>query len=733
MMRMMGWRAKSALMAGAALACLSAAPAMAASAPGATVTEVIVTATKRPEKVRSVVGSVSAVSEMQIEKLGAQSLQDYIGTVPGVVFNNYQPGNSPIVIRGVSTTTYQEQGQTVTGYYINDIPLAEPGFSIMIPDVDTFDLNNVEVLRGPQGTLFGSSSLGGLVDYITNPADPTGYHAAIETGVNTTNHAPDVGYDGKLMVNAPLIKDQLAVRVVGVYRSDPGYIDNVAARIKGSNGLTTYGGRLSLVWTPTDHTKLTWLSMYERIAVADGNYLTPGTLTRDTVIPEAQWGSIELHSLKLEQDVGFADLTAIASYTHKQKYVTFDDGVYFPGYLGGTLFPSPEASKADSEYVELRLAGKPGHWLDWIVGVNYFTTNKTDVNTISTAGAAGYIDAHPGDFGGPNMGHVLAPNDVFYRYDTYTKGDEEAVFGEASIHFSPQWALTGGGRLFRTASNDRLIQYPGTLGPAFDFRQPDAETGFAPKVSLSYKPSPDVMIYALYSQGYRFGGPNPVAPSALYHTPLTYGSDHTQNYEAGVRTNWFDHRLELDVTGFFIDWTNIQVRLFRPDNFAYVLNAGGAHNYGVELTGLLHAARWLDLSTNVTYLDARLSEPLPLCQGCGGAAVPTGTVLPGASKWSVMNIATLHFDDLPLSPSLVVSHRYVSAAPVALASISQQGDYNTFNARLSITAPHDVQLSLFVNNLNDSRGVTAGPFNDFVPAVVILRPRTVGISLDWKM
>jgi iron complex outermembrane recepter protein len=735
-MRRSVWRA-SALLSGAATLCLmaAAAPTLAQSATPASVQavdEVIVTATKRPgEQARAVVGSVTAVSADQLQKIGAQSLQDYIGTVPGVVFNNYQPGNSPVVIRGVSTTTYQEPGQTVTGYYINDIPLAEPGFSVMIPDVDTFDLNNVEVLRGPQGTLFGSASLGGLVDYVTNPADPTGYHEAVEAGVNTTYHAPDAGYDGKVMINAPLIKDQLAVRVVGLYRSDPGYIDNVATGVKGSNGLTTYGGRLSLVWAPTDRTKVTWLSMYERIAVADGNYLTYGTLTRDTAIPEAQRSEFQLHSLKLEQDVGFADLTAIAAYAHKQKFVTFDDSVYFPGYLGGTLFPSPETAKADSEYVELRLAGKPGHRLDWIVGANYYATRKTDFSSIGAAGAAAYIDANPSDFGGSNMGEVLAPNDVFYRYDMHIRGDEEALFGEGTLHITSQWSLTAGGRLFRTASNDRLVQYPGTLGDAFDVQKADSETGFAPKVSLSYKPSANVMAYALYSQGYRFGGPNPASSSTLYHTPLTYGSDHTQNYEAGVRTNWFDRRLELDATAFFIDWTNIQVRLFRPDGFAYVLNAGGAHNYGFELTGLLHATHNFDIQTGVTYLDARLSKDLPQCNGCG-STYPAGTVLPGASKWQVMNTATLHFDDAPLRPSLVVTHHYVSTAPVAMGSVSREGGYNTVGARLSLMVRDDLQLSLFAENLNDSRGVTAGPFADSVAAVVILRPRTVGVSLNWK-
>jgi outer membrane receptor protein involved in Fe transport len=725
----------TALMTGAAtLTLLASAPALAADASASpAVSEVIVTATKRPEKVREVVGAVSALSGDQLQRLGAQSLQDYIGRVPGVVFNNYQPGNSPIVIRGVSTTTYQEQGQTVTGYYIDEIPLAEPGFSIMIPDIDTFDLQNVSVLRGPQGTLFGSSNLGGLIDYVTNPADPSGYHAAVEANVNGTVHTQEAGYNFKGMINAPIISDKLAVRAVGLYRSDPGYINNTATGVKGANGETTEGGRLSIVWTPTDKTKLTWLSLYQRIAIDDGNYLVPGTLTRTTAIPEAQEGSIEMHSLKLQQDVGFADFTGIAAYAHKNKYVTFDDGVYYPGYLGGTLFPSPEASRSRSEYVEARLSSKPGanRFIDWIVGVNYTTTRKSDLSTISTTGAAAYIDAHPGDFGGPNMGQVLAPGDVFYRYSTKTRGDEEALFGEVNIHFTPEWTLTAGGRYFRTHSDDTLVQSPGTLSAAFDFRQTETEHGFAPKASLSYKPNGNFMFYGLISKGYRFGGPNPVAPSPLYNTPLTYGTDSVVNYEIGARTNWFDHRLEVDATVFHINWTNIQVRLFRPDNFAYVLNAGGAHNDGLELSGLFHVTHNIDVSTNLTYLDARLSQDLPICQGCGGLVYPKGTQLPGASKWQVTNTATVRLGGR-WNPTLYLTHHYISSAPVAFESVSTQGGFNTFAARISVPVREDFEVSLYADNISDTRGVTAGPFADFVPAVVIVRPRTVGLTIDWR-
>src|SRR5688500_3466250 len=153
---------------------------------------VIVTANKREQDLRDVAGSVSAYTGAQLESIGAQSLADYVTRLPGVVFNDYQPGVSEVVIRGVAATTYHEQGQTVVGYYVNEIPLSEPGWPIVIPDVDTFDLERVEVLRGPQGTLFGSASLGGLVNYIAKPAKADDFDAAIQTSLGSTSHSDDM-------------------------------------------------------------------------------------------------------------------------------------------------------------------------------------------------------------------------------------------------------------------------------------------------------------------------------------------------------------------------------------------------------------------------------------------------------------------------------------------------------------------------------------------------------------
>ena len=221
-------------MTGAALLALSAMPpaAVAAAADtsggGVSLSEIVVTATKRNESVRQIAAPISAVSGEQLAKMNANSLGDYINRLPGVVFNDYQPGVSEVVIRGIAATTYHEQGQTTVGYYLNEVNIVEPGFPIGIPDVDTFDLDRVEVLRGPQGTLFGSSTLGGLVNYVAKTADVSKFDAAGEGLIGgTENTHGEPNYAGKLMLNIPIIQDKLAVRAVIYDDHHGGYINNV--------------------------------------------------------------------------------------------------------------------------------------------------------------------------------------------------------------------------------------------------------------------------------------------------------------------------------------------------------------------------------------------------------------------------------------------------------------------------------------------------------------------------
>lgn len=696
--------------------------------------EIVVTASKREQSVRDVTGSVSAVSEATLQKLNAQSLSDYITRVPGVVFNDYQPGVSEVVIRGIASSTYHEANQATTGYYLNQVPLIEPGFPLVIPDIDSFDISRVEVLRGPQGTLFGSSSLGGAVNYVVNEADPSRFDAGFEGSLSTTKRAGEASYAVKAMINVPVVTDKLAVRLVALQRVDAGYLNNTLLGEKGSNDLRVRGLRGSIVFTPTETTRISALSLYQEYDLDDQTYVLfgpPKTFDRATNVAEFQDTQIMLHSLKLEQDLGFATLTAIGSYTEKKANLAFDNSI-FGGNDPRTNTPALASSngKSKTEYGELRLASPDGGRFRWLIGANYTRLRSNNTDGTFIEGIADYIDANPGQFGGQS-GDALAPGDLSERTISSNRVTEKAVFGEASFDIVDQLTLTVGGRLFEYRTRPRLQYLPNAnLIPSFDFSPATSkDSDFIPKVSLTWKPSDDVMVYGLYSEGFRIGGAN-VFSLATPGLPLTFDSDTTKNFEIGTRFDLIDRTLTVDVTAYHIDWDNIQARLFTPGDFrAYTVNGGGADIDGVEISLTLRPTRNLTFASNVSYNDARLSSPLPDSFAVGGGYAK-GTQLPGASDWILSNSIDLNFPDASLKPRFNLSHRYMSAAPVAFGAALEKGDFHIIDLNASITVADRIELGLFAKNLFNQYGILNAPFS-FAGSVA--RPRTIGATVRFSL
>lgn len=690
---------------------------------------VIVTANKREQHLRDVAGSVGAYTGDQLEAIGAQSLSDYVTRLPGVVFNDYQPGVSEVVIRGVAATTYHEQGQTVVGYYVNEIPLSEPGWPIVIPDVDTFDLERVEVLRGPQGTLFGSASLGGLVNYIAKSAETDDFDAAVQTSVGSTSHSDDMNYAVKGMVNVPLIEDKLAVRVVGLERFDAGYVDNIRLNNSDSNELTTRGGRLSAVFTPTETTRLSWLTMYQETQLDDQTYVTIPTLTRDTYVPEPHETEMLINSLRLDQDLGFANLTVLGAMADKESTIIFDyTANYGEAYqAGGPVFGVGEAD-SKSRNIEVRLSSPGKQFVDWVVGAMYLKSEKDSIDRTRQAGIEAFLNRTGG------QGSVLAPGDDFDRYVVARDDEEQALFGEVTLNFTDQWALAAGGRLFKAESDNGIVRLPGLAIPAgASFDQSTSEDGFTPKVSLSWRRDADLMMYATYSEGFRVGGANPNPPGTVTDAG-TYDSDSVTNYEIGVRSTLAGGALLLDAAAFHIKWDDIQVRLFgpAPTYYSYVTNAGGAENDGVEFSGTVRANDLFEFQTSVTYIDAQVSSFVPDTFAPGGGYAE-GTTLPGSSEWTISNSVSLSFRDVRFAPNVLLMHRYLSEAPVAFGSAFEKGDYHIVDLRAGLTFSKAVDVSLFANNLFDEYGTLNAPFaNAALPLGSVTRPRTIGVTMNWS-
>ncbi len=721
----------------------SARTSAAASGPGAaaetadSLYEVIVTATKRPERARDIAGSVSAMSGQQLEAIGAQSFQDYLTRTPGVVFNAGPLGDSTAIIRGVGTSVGKDQGQGPTGYYINEIPLTEPGYAVAIPDVDAFDVERVEVLRGPQGTLFGSSALGGAINYVAREASTDGFDAAVQTSASSTHHSDgNANYSAKGMLNVPL-GDSFAIRGVAYYRSEAGYLDNIGTGRKASNEQTDRGGRFSAVWTPAEGSKISLLSLYDKNRTPDFGYRYPelGEFTRDTLVNEPVEYQLQLHSLRLDQDLGFATLTALAGYSEKKRSLTTD---YTAFYGAGLPNPTPyiDTGKSENRSFELRLASPKGERFDYLVGVMGTSTDKVFKDYIASAGSYPILSQtnDPADLRG----------DMFYWGVGKTDGEEKAVFGEANYRFTEHWTLTFGGRWFDTEVNSNAtyygVLYPGSLSLPHGHQ---TQSGFAPKLSLAWRRDDDLMVYGLASKGYRFGNPNTIFPLDGFTTPAGWKTDSLWNYELGVRASAFDRRLQLDLTAFLIDWSDLQVRLYRPDNVTYGTNAGKARNVGQEFSGLWRVTDSFDLSLNLTHLDAQLTQTVISystvtdangnVQQIPNVVLRDGQQLPGSSEWQISALAVAR---LPFAwePTVTLAQRYLTDAPQSMQTPDLRiNGYGQTDLRLSGQFAN-VGVTAFVNNLTDKRGVTFG-YGDFGLGVqdFIIRPRTIGVMLDWKM
>lgn len=703
--------------------------------------EIIVTATKRAESVREISGSVSALTGGDLARLGAQSMEDYLTRTPGVVFNGSTPGLSTAVIRGISTTTATDQGQGTTGYFIDDVPLTDPYFSLAIPDIDAFDVGNVTVLRGPQGTLFGSASLGGAINYQTAKPDPRHWDVQAET---TAADVADGGVDwaGKVMVNAPLIADQLAVRATYVYRRAAGYIDNVGTGEKDVNETTIRGGRVQALWTPTERTKLSYLFLDQLTDTHDDGFEQPalGELRKASTIAEFNNFETTIHNLRLDQDFGFGTLTVSAAHHEKtldsQNDFTLEfgaPGVIFPG-IGFPLVELPSWGSSSGKTFEVRLASNSNRPFEYLIGAMRDDTHMRVFQAIDVPGVGAVLDS----VFGPGAGQLLAPGDELLNAAIPLRGVETAVFGEASYRFNDQWKLTLGGRAFDTKVDTAIVSsglasgaQPGeTLYQSAD----QDERGFTPKASITFTPDDRFMAYALASQGFRYGGPNIAQSEPGFAVPREFKSDSLWNYEIGTRSTLLDRRLQLDGTVFYVDWSDIQLRQQTPGQLNFASNAGKASSYGVEGSVNWAVSRSLSLSANATYLNAELEQDFVSNPGSATPVlVAAGTTLPGASKWQISDSLSYAWSAGSLEPSLLISHRYISEAPSGvLGETLRQGDYHLVDARLSVRIDK-VDVVLFVNNIADERGVTTQTLFGDELARYLTRPRTVGLTLAYRL
>ena len=611
---------------------------------------IIVTATKRDTTLQDVPFSINAQTEKDIQRSGVVTIEDLSRNVAGLTIQNLGPGQSQVSVRGISSGQIVRDQPGVkeqVGVYIDESVIS---LSLFTPDLDLFDLNRVETLRGPQGTLFGSGSMGGTIRYISNQPTIGVTEGTVEANLNAIDGG-NVGGHIKGAVNVPL-GDKLAARVVGYYTRYAGFIDAIGpAAGENVNDGERYGGRLAITFQPTEDLTITPRVIYQKVS-ANGfnrqevfsllanNFTT--TRPRVTFREREQYLALRekfedetlIADLKIEADLGPVTVTSVTSYTNRDILVSRDATA-----LTGSVsisFGLPEAAvtlpsnlrdttQLDTFTQEIRLASNSSGPFQWLVGAFYSEIDREYAQRLPTPGYDAIADSVRGAGASAAAANGFPANSPFNSDLPFTL-EQFAVFGEASYDLTDRLTFTAGGRYY-DFKEERTITTGGLFASANTGRiDRTASDGFTPRFLLSYQASDDVTINAQASQGFRLGGVNdplniPLCNTqdlALFGGFQDFDDETLWNYELGVKTQ--GRGFTLNAAAFYNDISNLQVTLDAGScSSRIVFNVPEAYAAGVELELGVSPATGLAFNLSGSYIKSEFETTLP-----GALAAATG-------------------------------------------------------------------------------------------------------------
>ena len=691
--------------------------------------EIVVTAQKRSERLKDVPAAITAVTSANLQELNAAKLDDYVARIPGLTVS--QAGGAAaatqLTIRGITTGA---GGNPTVGIYIDESPFgASSGIGgYTVPDLDPQDLARVEVLRGPQGTLYGAGSLGGLLKYVTADPDPSRFFGRLQVDGSAVDGGGE-GYSLRAAANIPL-SDDLALRVSGYNRRDPGFIDNVLTGERNYNDTRFYGGRAALGWQRGDW-KIRLSGLFQHYdgsaPIVDYDSVTfqpvNGDLKQSRVPGSTKVKQdIGAVSLLVEGDLGFATLTSATAYNHQTGNFPIDYTTILGPVLGPVFgdigYRSATPVKVEKFTQELRLASPATNTLSWQLGLFY--TRETQA--LSTSFVP--IDIATGATipGIPDLGSGTLD----------TKFREIAIFGDVTYRLSSAFDITAGLRYSENRQHSIAI-YSGLLFPNTTVESPSRDNAVTFLINPRLHLDANTMVYARFASGFRPGGPNTVAPPL----PQSYAPDRVTDYEIGLKSDLFDRMLSLELAAFLIDWKKIQIQRVAPLG-SFIDNGPSAVSKGIEASASLRPMRGLELYGNITYTDAHLTKDLPANSGgVSGAIGVDGDRLPLTSRWGAAAGANY---SVPLSGDwnaiFGVDWRHVGARLGAFPNPGQVRyqlpSYDVFDARIGVSDDR-WSLTLYAKNIGDARGQSTdvNPGTGLT-AVSVLQPRTFGVSAAVK-
>ncbi len=681
--------------------------------------------------------SISVLTGKQLEELHATRISDWAGYVPGLnVLGGSTPGNGSLILEGIAPIGAASE----VGIYVNDTPIGSSSSFGAAATVDLmpYELDHIEVLRGPQGTLYGASTMGGLVKYVLKSPDVEKFSANVGGDLSGVKGSDGHGGGFRGGINAPLIEGRLGLRASVYDQYTPGYIDNGLTGARDQNGIRQSGGRAALRWDINPDVSVQASGLYEKVAAPNETLVALsqtsgqplyGDLTNNNLRGEPFEQQLRLYDLTLNWDLHWAELTSVSSYQSFQNNSAADLSAYLLPF--GPIFGLPTL-QADVKAVvglekftqEIRLASPQDQTLQWLVGAFYTHERSGNDQTINIYDGSGALIT------------PLAPFEMTGLSSIYK---EYAAFGDLTYQITDRFDVTGG---LRYAHNSQsfveTLGGVGAGGPQPDKPGNSSEGVPTFMVSPKYHLNDATILYARVASGYQPGGPNVVFPS--FPAPSQFSSSKLIDFQPGLKSTFFDAHASVDVSAFYIDWTKIQVLVANPSGPGSAIENGGkARSEGLDFNGTYSPAQGMVLGANLNYTDAKLTSPVASFNTLRGARLPyiprwSGTVTAEYTRavpanWRAFAGGGVRYVADRLSAP---DGETIAAKPVGYSV----GSYSVID--LHFGASHrGLTIALFAKNLTDKRAyltpavyannIVSSPLDIKAP---ILQPRTIGISVD---
>lgn len=726
--------------------------------------EIVVTATRKSESINRVPLSISALSQTALDQQGVRGVGSLSQVTPGLSFTPGLAGEqTSIAIRGITSGV----GASTVGVYLDDAPLQARalGFLFRNPYPRVFDLDRVEVLKGPQGTLFGAGSEGGTVRFIAPKPSLDTFTGYARGEVNSVKGG-GMGYEGGVALGGPIVRDAIGFRVSGWYNREAGWVDRVNSVTgqsvdKNSNVNHSYVLRGAVTAQVTPDLKITPSVFFQKERSSDTATLwgflsdpSDGVFRNGNPLAQDDHDRILLPALAVEYAGEGFQVFSSTSYLSRKNTSNPDYSTYASELLTGGAVSLPDIPGYAAQdqlnahqktfTQELRIQSDNDSRLSWVAGVYYSRSKQSAIEKIHDPQFAALSNLLLGCTPVECFGLDALPGDFSFVGEDHAVDKQIALFGEAKFAITPEFSVLAGGRYARTKFSFTTLHDGPISGGLNTASGSSKERPFTPRFGVTYTPNSTTLYYATASKGFRVGGANAPVPAARCAgdlsaigqttTPIDYSSDTVWNYEVGVKKGLFDRRLQVNGSLYYLRWNQIQQNVYLPTcGFQYTANLGKATSKGFELSVLAKPVDQLTLSADLSYIRARYTEDV-----LGGVLVADGDKLPFPA-WG-LTLSSEYVAELSqavngyarLQMNYRSSYDRLPAVPAATADPGVAGVPNNTNVMLRAGVRFDgFDISLFADNLLNSSATTFRRRYVTGSSLIFtntLRPRTLGVT-----